>query len=190
MSTVTDILNSVLGSHPQRVEALMVQIYEELHRIAAAKMAFEKTGHTLQATALIHEAWLRLSAKGQRSFDNRAHFFASAAESMRRILIDSARRKQRLKRIPPPVEGFGDSVVEDGPSDQMIVINDAIDALAKEDAIAANLVKLRYFTGMTMQEAATVLELPLRTTERLWSYSRAWLRRHLMQTDSLSSSGQ
>ena len=163
----------------------MNQIYLELHQIAVGKMAPERDGHTLQATALIHEAWLRLLKQGNQRFENRRHFFAAAAESMRRILIESARKRSRQKRTAPTNPEIQEEhspllpVSDDPPPEQILEVHDAIEALALHDETAANLVKLRYFAGMTMQEAASAMDLPLRTTERQWTYARAWLRRHL-----------
>jgi len=142
-------------------------------------MAQERQGHTLQPTALVHEVWLRLVKEGSPPFEGRAHFFASAAEAMRRILIEASRRKRSLKLgggtpdEPLPEEGL----LQEEHSEEMMVVDEALDLLAAKDPAAANLVKLRYFVGMTMDEAATALGMPLRSAERLWTYARAWLRR-------------
>ena len=153
-------------------------VYAELRQLARAKMAREQPGHTLQPTALVHEAWLRL---GVQSFENRAHFFAAAAEGMRRILVDRARRRLAAKRsaggecadvdeieIPAPV-----------PDDQLLAVNDAVARFAEVDARKAELVKLRYFVGMNFEQAAEVLGIAVPTAKQWWTYSRAWLRAEL-----------
>jgi RNA polymerase sigma factor (TIGR02999 family) len=156
-------------------------VYEELRKLAAHKMANEAPGHTLQATALVHEAWLRLAGSNQQSWENRAHFFAAAAEAMRRILVEHARRKQSLKRgAGAEREELDESaLVLTAPPDELLAVHEALDALARQDPPAAELVKLRYFVGMTMEEAATALGLAPRTAERLWTYARVWLRREI-----------
>jgi RNA polymerase sigma factor (TIGR02999 family) len=181
VSDVTQLLEAIDHGDPQAADDLLPLVYGELRRIAAHKMAQEAAGHTLQPTALVHEAWLRLVGDGNPRFQGRAHFFAAAAESMRRILVDAARRKHSLKRGGGATreelrEGH---LVQNLPSDEMLAVDEALDLLAAEDRSAADLVKLRYFVGMTMEEAATALDLPLRTTERLWTYARAWLRRQI-----------
>jgi RNA polymerase sigma factor (TIGR02999 family) len=132
----------------------------------------------LQPTALVHEAWLSLAGTEGAKFQNRAHFFAAAAEAMRRILVDSARRKRSLKRGAAAVreEIQEDHWVQDVRSDELLAVDEALDLLAREDPVSAELVKLRYFVGMNMDEAAAALDLPLRTTERMWTFARAWLR--------------
>jgi RNA polymerase sigma factor (TIGR02999 family) len=160
---------------------LLPLVYDELRRIAAHKMAQEAPGHTLQPTALVHEAWLRMIGDGNEHFDSRGHFFAIAAEAMRRILVESARRKGSAKRGG----GAGREelkethLVQNAPTGEILAVNDALDQLAAEDSTCANLVKLRYFVGMTMDESAAALGLSQRTAERLWTYSRAWLRRRI-----------
>jgi RNA polymerase sigma factor (TIGR02999 family) len=181
MSDVTQILREIKEGKQQSGEQLLSLVYTELKRIAAQKMAGEAQGNTLQATALVHEAWMKLVGDGDPNFENRAHFFTAAAEAMRRILVDSARRKRAAKRG----SGAGkeelkeEHWVDAGPSDELLAVDEAIDILAKEDPSAANLVKLRYFVGMTMNEAAETMEMPLRSAEALWTYARAWLRREI-----------
>ncbi len=186
---MTFILGAVGRGEVSATELLPV-VYDELRRIAAHQMAHEARGHTLQPTALVHEAWLRLVGNQDPHFDGRAHFFAAAAESMRRILVDSARKRNSLKRGAGAVRQELDEqlMVWEAPPDEILAVDDALDQLAAEDAISANLVKLRYFVGMTMDEAATALNIPLRSAERRWTYARAWLRRrigepHLRNTD-------
>lgn len=181
MSDVTRILEAMQRGESQAGEELLPLVYDELRRIAAFKMAQESPGHTLQATALVHEAWLRMMGGGNEAFDGRAHFFAVAAEAMRRILVESARRKRSLKRgaAARREELVESHLVQNAPSEEMLAVDEALDRLAAEDVTAADLVKLRYFVGMTMEEAATALGLSLRSTERLWTYARAWLRRSM-----------
>jgi RNA polymerase sigma factor (TIGR02999 family) len=181
VSDVTRILEAMQQGKAQAAEELLPLVYDELRRIAAYKMAQESPGHTLQPTALVHEAWLRMIGDGNENFAGRGHFFSVAAEAMRRILVESARRKRSLKRgAGAEREELHEShVVTTAPSEQVLAVDEALDLLAAEDPTSADLVKLRYFVGMTMEEAATALGLPLRTAERLWTYSRAWLRRRI-----------
>ena len=183
VADVTRILEAIQRGEPQAAGELLPLVYDELRRIAAYRMARELPGHTLQATALVHEAWLRMFGDGNESFDGRAHFFAVAAEAMRRILVESARRKRSLKRgAGAQREELDESLlVQNAPSEEMLAVDEALDLLAAEDATSADLVKLRYFVGMTMEEAATALGLPLRSAERLWTYARAWLRRKIAE---------
>lgn len=181
MNDVTRILEAIQQGDPKAAEELLPLVYEELRKLAALKMAAEAPGHTLQRTALVHEAWLRLSGSGQQTWQNRAHFFGAAAEAMRRILVEHARRKQSLKR------GGGQGQVEldesiwvlTAPPDEVLAIHEALDKLAAQDLPAAQLVKLRYFVGMTMEEAAEALGLAKRTAENLWTYARVWLHREI-----------
>lgn len=181
MSDVTQILEAMQRGESQAAHELLPLVYEELRKIAAYKMAQEAPGHTLQPTALVHEAWLRIVGNGNPQFAGRAHFFAAAAEAMRRILVDAARRKRSLKRggTSEREELQESHLVQSAPTDEMLAVDEALDLLAAEDPASANLVKLRYFVGMTMEEAAEALGIPLRTAGRLWTYSRAWLRRKI-----------
>lgn len=181
VSDVTRLLEAMQQGETQAAEELLPLVYDELRGIAAYKMAQESSGHTLQPTALVHEAWLRLIGDGNQQFDGRAHFFAVAAEAMRRILVESARRKRSLKRggAAQRVELTESQLILAAPAEEMLAVDEALDLLAAEDPIAADLVKLRYFVGMTMEEVAATLGLPLRTTERLWTHARAWLKRKI-----------
>jgi RNA polymerase sigma factor (TIGR02999 family) len=181
MSEVTRILNAIQEGDRKAADDLLPLVYDELRRIAAIKMAGESSGHTLQATALVHEAWLRLAGTNEQSWQSRAHFFGAAAEAMRRILVDHARRKQSLKRGGGiDTEPLDESaIVLIAPPDELLAIHEALDALTRQDSQAAELVKLRYFVGMTMAEAATALGLAPRTAERLWTYARVWLHREI-----------
>ncbi|MCF3650535.1 ECF-type sigma factor [Synoicihabitans lomoniglobus] len=177
---MTLILRRIEQGDPEAHAQLLPLVYEELRRLAAAKMARESGGQTLQPTALVHEAWLRLGGDQQPVWGNRAHFFGAAAESMRRILIDNARRK-RAQRHGGGVEKISaDSTGFDLPdnidtNDELLLLNDALDALAEHDARKAELVKQKYFAGLTLEEAAEVLEISHRTAKRDWAYARAWL---------------
>ena len=164
---------------PQAAEELLALVYDELRRLAAAKMAHERPGHTLQPTALVHEAWLRLGADAQPVWQNRRHFFGAAAEAMRRVLIGNARRKhaarrgldvQHLNLDAPDIEIV--SPVED---EELLRVHDALERLTVEDSRKAELVKLRYFAGMSIEEAAEALGISDRTAKRDWTYARAWL---------------
>ena len=183
MSEVTRLLDAMQSGESQAAEELLPLVYDELRGIAAHKMQSEQMGHTLQPTALVHEAWLRMIGDGNERFANRAHFFAIAAEAMRRILVESARRKLRLKRgAGARQEELHEShLIQMAPSEELLAIHEALDVLAVEDPKCAELVKLRYFVGLTMDEAASVLEMPQRSAERLWTYARAWLRRRMSE---------
>ncbi len=162
-------------------------VYDELRKLAVTRMANEKAGQTLQPTALVHEAWLKIAGDGQEHFANRRHFFKAAATAMQQILIDNARRKQRLKHGVNPV---GDELHESRiavsvPSEELLAVNDALKALALEDPQAAEVVQMRYFVGMTVPEIAAALDLSPRTVDRHWAFARAWLKRTIRT--SLSS---
>jgi len=163
---------------PKSAEELLPLVYQELRRIASHKMANEMPGQTLQPTALVHEAWIRLGGDEQPVWQNRAHFFGAAAEAMRRILIDRARKRQvrQASGLASP-EVLEESQIElKSPVEEMLAIHEIIDRLEKVDAQAAQLVKLRYFVGMTMDQTAEALGVPRRSAERLWTFSKAWLR--------------
>ncbi len=175
----TRILNGLQEGKVDAAELLPV-VYDELRRLATRKMANESVAHTLQPTALVHEAWLRLSGSDSSSeWENRAHFFGAAAEAMRRILVDHARKKKSAKRGGGiQHEDIDETPIELAvPPDELLAVHEALDALAKEDETAAQLVKLRYFVGMTMDEAASALGMKKRTAEALWTYSKIWLKR-------------
>ncbi len=181
MSDATLLLNEMEQGHPEAAEKLLELVYEELRRLAVGRMAQEAPGHTLQPTALVHEAWLRLVGSNDAKFANRAHFFAAAAEAMRRILIDRARRKltQRhgggLQRI-----GLDEQNLAVPDSDQQILaVNEALDKFARAHPLKAEVVKLRYFAGMTNEETATVLGLSVATVKNYWTFARAWLFREI-----------
>lgn len=178
MSDVTQLLNAIEAGDPQAADQLLPLVYEELRRLAFLKMAQEKPGQTLQATALVHEAWLRLAGSNHQQWRGRSHYFGAAAEAMRRILIDKARHKASLKGgLDHPLEELHESRIElAAPSDEILAVHEALDALAAEDATAAEVVKLRYFVGMTIPEIAEALEISPRSADRHWVFARAWLK--------------
>ena len=178
MNDVTRVLQSMEQGDPQAAEKLLPLVYDELRRLAAARMARESPGQTLQATALVHEAWLKLAGSNRQQWHGRAHFFGAAAEAMRRILIDKSRRNTSQKRgADRKREELHDSTQVRAPAAEILAVHDALDALAAEDPTAAEVVKLRYFVGMTIPEIADALSLSPRTTDRHWAFARAWLRR-------------
>jgi RNA polymerase sigma factor (TIGR02999 family) len=183
MPDVTQILSRIDAGDPVAAEQLLPLVYEELKKLAAAKLAHEKPGQTLQATALVHEAYLRLvgsSGDGQQ-WNSSGHFFGAAAEAMRRILVDSARRKASSKyggqRVRVSLDGV-DFGVSDMPDD-LLLLDESLLRLADHDPTAAKLVELRYFAGMTIPQAAEALGISLRTAERNWTYARTWLHRDM-----------
>jgi len=182
VSEVTQILEAVEAGDAFAAEQLLPLVYDELRKLAAHRMAQESPGHTLQPTALVHEAWLRLlKPEEQARFHNRSHFFAAAAEAMRRILIDSARRKLAMKR-GGQLERVNLDAVElplPLPADELIALDEALDRLKQVDPRAAEVVKLCFFTGLTQEQAASNLGISLRTTERLWAFAQAWLYREV-----------
>jgi RNA polymerase sigma factor (TIGR02999 family) len=181
MSDITLVLERARAGDTSAAAELMPLVYAELRRLATARIAREQPGHTLQPTALVHEAWLRLGGDAQPDWQNRAHFFAAAAEAMRRILVESARRKRAARHGGGLARVDADDLVlvAPAPDDELLAVHEALDALALADAPAADLVRLRYFAGLSMAEAATALNLPQRSAERLWTYARAWLGREL-----------
>jgi RNA polymerase sigma factor (TIGR02999 family) len=180
VNEITLILNRAGNGDPKAAEELLPLVYDELRKLASAKMAREPDGHTLQATALVHEAWLRLGGDRQQEWQNRAHFFAAAAESMRRILIDSARRR-RAERHGGGLQRFdvddpAMAIAAPGAADEeLLAVHEALDRLAGYDARKAELVKLRYFAGLTIEQAAEVLGVAVPTAKRDWAFSRSWL---------------
>ena len=187
MSEVTRILNAIEQGELRAAEDLLPLVYEELRRLAGRQMANEKPGQTLDGTGLVHEAYLRLvGSESDRKWDGQRHFFAAAAEAMRRILIENARRKKRLKRGGELRRVTLDDrqIVLSADPDELLAVDEAIAALAEVDPQAAELVKLRYFTGFTTEEAAKILDMPVRSAYRNWSYARAWLYRFLNDDDA------
>jgi RNA polymerase sigma factor (TIGR02999 family) len=182
MQELTRILSAVDHGEPHAAEQLLPLVYEELRKLAASKLTQEKPGQTLQATALVHEAYLRLvSADKAHQWDNRGHFFAAAAEAMRRILIEKARRKHRPKHggDRQRVDLDETCVLGEPAADEVLALDEALCRLQTVDPSACQLVKLRYFAGLSMPEVAKALGISLRTAERNWTFARAWLHREL-----------
>jgi RNA polymerase sigma factor (TIGR02999 family) len=176
MSDVTRILDAIGHGDAQAADKLLPLVYQELRKLAAAKMALEAPGQTLQPTALVHEAWLKLVGNEDRKWNDRTHFFAAAAEAMRRILVDNARRKRASRHGGGQVRvELADLSVAAPSDDQLLVVNEALEKFAAQDKQKAELVKLRYFVGMTIEEAAQVLGISEPTAKRYWAYARAWL---------------
>lgn len=176
-SKVSRILTAIEKGDAQAAEDLLPAVYEELRRLAARHLSHESAGQTLQPTALVHEAYVRLCGIGQRRWAGRAHFFAAAAEAMRRILIDRARRKGRIKHGGSRQRfdlDDADMAVE-AASDDLLALNEALVRLAEEDPVKAELVKLRYFAGIPLVQAAKMLGISRATASRYWTYARAWL---------------
>jgi RNA polymerase sigma factor (TIGR02999 family) len=182
MTDVTHILSAIEQGDPQAAEQLLPLVYDELRKLAAQKLAQEKPGQTLQATALVHEAYLRLvDTEKVRRWESRGHFFIAAAEAMRRILVENARRKGRLKRgggqrridLDDPRLGYTE------PIDELLAVDEALEQLAHEDPQAAQLVKLRYFGGLSIEDAAEIVGISRSTAYEHWAYARAWLHRRL-----------
>ncbi len=187
MSDVTRILAAIEKGDVRAVDELFPLVYQELRQLAAQRMSKESPGQTLQATALVHEAYLRLVGSENQNWSGRRHFFSAAAEAMRRILIENARRKKGLrhggdrKRVD-----FDEAVLtndNDTSSDELIALNEALEKLSRRDEIKADLVKLRYFAGLTGEQTADVLGISPSTADRYWAYARSWLRLEIAQVD-------
>ena len=181
MDDINHLLDTLQEGDPVAADQLLVLVYSELRRLAAAKMSREAPGQTLQPTALVHEAWLRLGGDGQR-WENRAHFFGAAAEAMRRILIDRARRKLAARHGGGQQRLDADEIDIAAPAKddaELLAVHEALDQLAAHDTRKAELVKLRYFAGLTIDEAADILGISAPTAKRDWTYARAWLFREI-----------
>jgi RNA polymerase sigma factor (TIGR02999 family) len=192
MNDVTNILAAIEQGDPMAASQLLPLVYADLRKLAAKKLAHEKPGQTLDATALVHEAYLRLVANAteesvdpnEKGWANRRHFFAAAAEAMRRILVENARRKERLKhgggrrREHPDLDTFQAA----GPAQELLALHDALEKFALHDPLKARLVELRFFAGLTLEQAAQCLDISLSTADRTWRYARAWLY-HAMADD-------
>ena len=181
MSPATQLLERASGGDAQAAGELLPLVYDELRKLAASKMANEAPGNTLQPTALVHEAWLRLVGNENPKFAGRAHFFAAAAEAMRRILIDRARRKRALRHGggQMKVDIQETDLASPDADDQLLAVSEALDKLASQDPVEAELVKLRYFVGLTTEEAASMLDISPRTARNYWAHARTWLYREI-----------
>ena len=192
MSDATQLLQAASAGDSRAAAALLPLVYEELRRLAAHRLAGERHEHTLQPTALVHEAWLKIAGEDQRTWQGREHFFAAAAEAMRRILVDRARRRLAAKR------GAGAERVEideldipaPAPDDQLLALNEALEKFSAQDARKGELVKLRYFVGLSFEEAAGVLGIAVPTAKQWWAYARAWLKVEMSGTRASAPAGQ
>ena len=191
MSDLTCILDRVQQGDSKAAEELLPLVYDELRKLAAVKMAQEASGHTLQPTALVHEAWMRLGGDTQPAWQNRAHFFAAAGEAMRRILVDKARRRQRVRHGGGQQRVNLDEVEISAPEEdeRLLAIHDALEKLAREDPLKADVVKLRFFVGLSEREVAEALGVTERTVERHWAYAKAWLARAVRSEDNFAGPG-
>lgn len=189
MSDVTRILTAIEQGDAKAADELLPLVYEELRLLAAQKLSKERPGQTLQATALVHEVYIRLVGSEDQEWKSRRHFFAAAAEAMRRILIESARRKQSLKHGGghKRIDLNGLEVAEDKSSEELLALDEALDRLAERDRVKADLVKLRYFAGLTCEQAAKILGIAHSTADEYWAYARAWLKADITAQDELSS---
>lgn len=181
MSEVTQLLSDIEGGDPVAAEKLLPLVYDELRRLAAQRLAAEPSGQTLQPTALVHEAWLRLLGPDEpMEWDSRGHFFGAAAIAMRRILVENARRRKSLKRGGATRFDFNlDAIAEPSARDDLVELDEALERLSARDSRKARLVELRYFAGLTTDQAAAALGVSIATAERDWTFARAWLHREL-----------
>jgi RNA polymerase sigma factor (TIGR02999 family) len=186
MSDVTRILESVADGNAKAADELLPLVYEELRKLAAARMANESPNQTLQPTALVHEAWLRLTGNENIKWDGRAHFFGAAAEAMRRILIDNARRKlaRRHGGGQQRLDIADVDIATPGKDNELLAMDEALEKLAAQDKQKAELVKLRYFAGLSIEESAQILGISIPTANRWWAYARAWLFHEIQQAQS------
>jgi len=187
MSDVTRILVAIERGDVRAIDELFPLVYRELRQLAAQRMSKELPGQTLQATALVHEAYLRLIGSEGQNWSSRHHFFAAAAEAMRRILVENARRKRALKhgggRKRVDFDGAVPAKDNDTSSDDLIALDEALKKLSNTDNVSAELIKLRFFAGLTMEQAANILGIPRRTADRNWAYARAWLYKEISKGD-------
>jgi RNA polymerase sigma factor (TIGR02999 family) len=187
MSDITQVLAALQNGEPRAAAQLLPLVYEELRKLAAQKLARERPGQTLQPTALVHEAWLRVAGPDQHTWHGRGHFFGAAAEAMRRILIDNAHRKFAarhgggLARIDADATGL-EIVAPECNDDELLAVHEALDRLAARDPRKAEVVKLRYFVGLSIEETAEALGVSVPTANRDWAYARAWLHREIRAT--------
>lgn len=180
MTDVTRLLNDATAGDPKAAESLLPLVYEDLRQLASVRMAQEPAGQTLQPTALVHEAWMRLHAE-DHCWENRRHFFSAAAEAMRRILIDRARKKRRVRHGGDlaRVDVHDVDIASESQPETVLFMHEALERLASKDPVVAELIKLRYFAGVPNEEAAAMLGMSERTARRHWAYARAWLAREI-----------
>ena len=191
MSDVTQILYAIEQGDDKATDELLPLVYKELRLLAAQKLSREKPGQTLQATALVHEAYIRLLGKEASSFNNRSHFFGAASEAMRRILVDIARSKKRLKRGGgrQRIELNDACVAVESSPDTLLILDEALTRLSQTDPEAAKLIQLSFYGGLTLEQAAEVLGVSLRTAYRYWAFARAWLYDNMAKEDETQASG-
>ncbi len=189
MTDVTRILNAIERGEAKATDELLPLVYEELRLLAAQKLSHESPGQTLQATALVHEAYIRLLGDGSQDWDGRRHFFAAAAEAMRRILVETARRKKSIRGggLVQRIDLEGSALLDgsESASDHLIAVDEALERLSQKDRVKAELVKLRYFAGLTGKQAALALGISPATADRYWRYARSWLRLEIMRRSKL-----
>jgi RNA polymerase sigma factor (TIGR02999 family) len=186
MSEVTRILDAIEQGDRRAIDRLLPAVYQELRQLAAQKLAREKPGQTLQATALVHEVYLRLVATEDRTWRSGTHFFAAAAEAMRRILVENARRKRCLKRCSgrQRIDVDEGQLAVEGPSEYILALDEALPKLAEVNPTVADLVRLRYFAGLTLDQAAELLGVSRRTTDRYWAFAKAWLYKRITEGET------
>ena len=186
LSQITQLLAELQRGDSARTDELLQLVYDDLRRLARARLAHEAQDHTLQPTALVHEAYLRLFGDAEQRWDTRGHFFAAAAEAMRRILIESARNRQRLKRGGDRgrADLFEHDLTIDAAADEILAVDDALERLGGEDELAAKILKLKYYGGLTVEDAADALGVSRATAYRHWTYARAWVRAELLDNNS------
>ena len=186
-SQITLVLEAIEKGDPRAADELLPLVYDELRRLARAKLAQEKPGQTLQPTALVHEAYLRVTAGTDPGWDSRGHFFAAAAVAMRRILVEQARRKSRLKRraAGDRLELDEADVPVEPPTDKVLLVDEALERLEAIDPRKVRVVNLRYFAGLSEDETAAALGLSLRTVEREWLFAKTWLKRALGEAEGV-----
>ncbi|MFC1633212.1 ECF-type sigma factor [Planctomycetota bacterium] len=187
MTDVTRILNAIEQGDKRAANQLLPLVYDELRLLAAQKLLNEAPGQTLQATALVHEAYLRLVGGEDQNWDSRGHFFAAAAEAIRRILVDKARYKLSMRHGGNRKKiGLSDELlaIED-PKDDILAVNEALNKLANEDSKLAEVIKLRYFGGLTIDQIALIMGIGRRTVDRYWALGRAWLYQEISQTENM-----
>ena len=185
MSDVTRILDAIQQGDPKAAQELLPLVYDELRHLARARMAQQPPGQTLQATALVHEAWLRLSGSDHQHWQGRAHFFAAAAEAMRHILVDRARRKRRAKhgggQLPVELNELEIAANSGADDEKLLLVHEALEKLTLEDPLGAEVVKLHFFVGLTHAETAEILHLSEKTVRRRWNFARVWLYRAIRE---------
>jgi RNA polymerase sigma factor (TIGR02999 family) len=188
LSDVTRILDAIKQGDPTAAQELLPLVYEELRRLARARMAQQPPGQTLQATALVHEAWLRLAGSDRQQWAGRAHFFAAAAEAMRHILVDRARRKKRAKHGggQPPADANELEIAANADDEKLLLVHEALEKLALEEPLRAEVVKLHFFVGLTHAESAEILGLSEKTVRRHWNFARVWLYQAIRENGSMS----